>query len=135
MAQGGATATVSATATSLDGSDLFTMASASFLPISLTPEHGQRRRDDLVALQAELALQLLERSGSTEGLHADDPAMVADIALPTQRRCLLDGKPRLDGGRQHFLAIGLRLVLEDVPLGHLDDGRTDPLGQHGLVRF
>src|SRR5215216_1780796 len=107
MAQGGATATVSAFATALVV--VFTMASASSLPISLAPEHFQGRRDDLVGLEAELALQLLERRGGAEGLHADDPALVTDIALPAQRRCLLDGKPRLDGRWQHFLAIGLGL--------------------------
>ena len=73
------------------GESVFTMASASSLPISLAPEHFQGRRDDLVGLEAELALQLLERRGGAERLHADDPALVADIALPTQRRCLLDG--------------------------------------------
>src|SRR5215216_5780305 len=111
MAQGGATATVSAVATALVA--VFTMASASSCR-SLAPEHFQGRRDNLVRLEAELALQLLERRGGAEGLHADDPALVADIALPAQRRGLLDGKPRLDGRRQHFLAIGLGLVLEDV---------------------
>src|SRR5882757_6772699 len=118
MAQGGATATVSAFATAwtfVDGSGVFTMASVSFLPISLAPEHFQSGRDNLVGLEAELALQLLERRGGAEGFHADDPAVVADIALPSQRRRLLDGNPRLDGRRQHFLAIGLRLMLEDVP--------------------
>src|SRR5215207_140730 len=130
MAQGGATAAVSAFATDLvvvDGSDLFTMASASSLPISLASEHFQGGRDDLVGLEAELALQLLERCGGAEGLHADDPALVADIALPAQRRCLLDGKPCFHAGQQHFFAIGLRLVLEDVPRRHGDDTRADAL--------
>src|SRR5260221_14479133 len=86
--------------------------------ISLAPEHFQGSGDDLVRLEAELALQLLERRRRAEGLHADDPAVVTHITLPPQRRRLFDGQPRLDGSRQHLFAIGLRLVLEDVPRWH-----------------
>ena len=58
---------------------------------------------------------------------------VADIALPAQRRCLLDGDARLHAGRQHLLAIGLRLVLEDVPGRHGDDAGTNPAGRQRFM--
>src|SRR5262245_19749653 len=115
MAQGGATATVSAFFAAcwvVGWSCMITLPPA---PISLAAEHLQGRRDDVLRLEAEVALQFLERGRRAEGLHADHPALVADIALPAHRRCLLDGKPRLHRRRQHLLAVGLRLVLEDVP--------------------
>src|SRR5262245_3990165 len=99
----------------MDASGLFSMVSWFLLLLSLTPEHFQGSHDDLLRLEAELALQFLERGGLAEGLHADDAAMVADIALPAQRRCLLDGKTQLHGRRQAGLAIRGRLVLKDVP--------------------
>ena len=54
--------------------------------------HGAR--DDPLRLESELALQLLERRGGAEGLHADDAAVRPDIALPAQRRALLDRDAR-----------------------------------------
>ena len=66
--------------------------------------------------------------GGAEGLHADEVAGGTDVPIPSQHRCLLDREARLHVRRQHALSVGLRLVLEDVPRGHGDDTRTDPLG-------
>src|SRR5205085_854905 len=68
-----------------------------------------RLGDDAVGLEAELALQLLERRRRAERLHADDAARGSNVALPAERRALLDREPRRHGRRQHTVAVRLRL--------------------------
>jgi hypothetical protein len=46
---------------------------------------------DAVRLDAELFLEFLERRRSDEGVHTDDAALPADVALPSQGGSLLHG--------------------------------------------
>src|SRR5260370_27550297 len=97
MAQGGATGALSSRA------GLAALARLACLPAivilsSLAPEQLGRGRHDAFGLEAELALQLLERRRGAEGLHADDAALGPDIAIPSEDRGLLDGDARLHGG-------------------------------------
>src|SRR5262249_53985700 len=62
-------------------------------------------------LEAELALQLLERRRRAEGVHADDAARRSDVALPAERGGLLDGDAGPHRGRQHVVAIRRRLFV------------------------
>ena len=55
----------------------------------------------LVGGEAELGLQIVERRRGPEGVHADDRAVGADVAVPPQAGCLLDRDPGVDLGRQH----------------------------------
>src|SRR6516225_8379320 len=75
----------------------------------------------VVGREAEFREQPFERSRGAECVHADDGPVTADIARPADRRCLLDSDARGDGVRQDLLAIGLVLLLEQLPGGHADD--------------
>src|ERR1700756_1539123 len=123
MAHGGAITGLSASvlSTSVKGFGLVVIFASFSL---LTPEQLHGDRDDPLRLKAEFALQLLKRCRRAEGLHADNAAGGADISVPTEHRSLLDGDACRDMRRQDLLAIGLRLVLEDVPRGHRDDPRA-----------
>ena len=68
---------------------------ARLIAASVASEQLHRHRDDPLGLEAELALQFLERRRGAEGLHADDAAGGTDIAVPAQHRSLLDGDARL----------------------------------------
>src|SRR5262245_31656467 len=100
---------------------------------SLAPKQLQTGVDNALRFKAEFALQLLQRRGGAEGLHADDSSVGADISLPSQDRSLLDGDPRLHAYWQHPFSIRLRLVLEDVPGGHRDDTGANPSGRQRFV--
>src|SRR5262245_20820252 len=72
---------------------------------SRPPEQLLGGGDNPLGLEAELALQLLERRRGTKGLHADHAAFAPHVAVPPQHRSLLDGETSLDPGRQHLFAI------------------------------
>src|ERR1700760_2218573 len=74
-----------------------------------------RPRHDVVDAEAELLEQRLGRRGGAEVVDADDVAGVADIALPAQRRAGLDGQAPGHRRRQHRVAVGRRLRVEQVP--------------------
>jgi hypothetical protein len=101
--------------------------------VSVTAEQLHRDADDALRLETEFALQFLERCRGAEGLHADDAAGGADIAVPAQHRSLLDGEACLHIGRQHIVPIGLRLLLENVPGRHRDNARAYPLNRQRFM--
>src|SRR5262249_35871341 len=72
------------------------------------------RLHHMVRGEAEFLQQALERGRSAERVHSDHGAVPADIAVPADRRRLLDGDPGPNGIRQHCLAIGLVLLLEEL---------------------
>src|SRR5262249_55166880 len=90
-------------------------------------------RDDGVRREAELRLQLLERGGCAEGAHADDRALTADVALPAERRRLLDRDARGHRGRQHRFAVLLGLALEQRPRRHRHDTGAYALRVEALI--
>src|SRR4029453_7407129 len=69
----------------------------------------------MFGLEPELLLQLFQRRRGAERFHADDSTRRTDIALPSERRCLLDRDPRLHVGGEDALTVLRGLVLEDVP--------------------
>src|SRR5258708_39692687 len=84
-------------------------------------------------IEAELLMELFEGGRRPERLHADDAARVADVALPSQRRGLLDSDAGFDPRRQNALPVFARLVLEDVPRWHRDHARANPLRDEPLM--
>src|SRR5437762_7774520 len=66
--------------------------------------------DQFVRLEAELFLELLERRRGSEGLHADDPPRLTDVALPSQGGGLLHGDASFHFGRQHAVPVFARLM-------------------------
>src|SRR5215472_15872123 len=95
---------------------------------ALFAEYGLRRLDDAVRLESEFPLQFLERRRRPEGLHADDLARGADVALPPEGRRLLHGDAGRHRRRQHAVPVRLRLALEQIPRRHRDDTRANALG-------
>ena len=67
----------------------------------------RRGLDDALGREPELALDLLQWRRGAEGVHADDGPARAHVAVPAERRGLLDRDPGVDRGRQHALAIFL----------------------------
>src|SRR5262245_14612413 len=78
------------------------------------------RRHHVVDGESESLLELLERSGGAERLHAQPGAARARVALPAERRRLLHRHARRDRGRNDAVAVLLRLLLEELPRGHAD---------------
>src|SRR4029077_13671202 len=70
---------------------------------------------DAVGLEPEFLLQLLQRGGGSERLHADDATRLTNVPLPAERRGLLDPDARPHVGRQYAVPVFLGLVVEDVP--------------------
>ena len=84
-----------------------------------------RPRATRVGGETELLDEHLQRRRRAERVHADDRSAVADVAVPAERRRLLDRDPRLHRRRQHLVAVGLRLAVEELPARHADDARAD----------
>ena len=68
-------------------------------------------------------------------MHADRLAPRPDVAVPAQRRRLLDRDPRGDRRRQHLVAVVLVLLVEEVPGRQADDARAHAVGDQLLVRL
>ena len=75
--------------------------------------------------EAEFRQQILERRRGAEGVHADLGAGRAHIAVPADHRARLDRHARRDFRRQNAVAIGLILLLEQLPGRHADDARRE----------
>src|SRR5260370_26899048 len=86
----------------------------------------------LVRLETELLLELFERCRGAKGVHPDDTALLADVALPPQSGAMLDRDTSFDVWWQHTVPILLRLVFEDVPGRHRDHASADAF-RHQLV--
>ena len=56
-----------------------------------------------------------------------------DVAIPAQRRGLLDRDPGAERRWQHLVAVGGVLAIEDLPAGEADDPRADPFAAQLLV--
>ena len=69
----------------------------------------------MLGREAELLLQIRKRRRSAERVHHDLRAEPADIAVPTERRGLLDCDSRVDVRRQNRVLIRLVLPLEQIP--------------------
>ena len=87
-------------------------------------EHRTGAGGDVLAREAEVLVERAGRSGGAEALHRDDVAVVADPAVPAERRGGLDGDARADRRRQHAVAVVLVLRGEAVQAGHA--GRAAP---------
>ena len=83
--------------------------------------------------EAEPLQQLLEGSGRPEGVHADDRATVTDVPVPAHGGRLLDGDPGRHGRREHLVAVGLVLPVEQLPTGHAHHPGGDALGSELLA--
>src|SRR6185312_11140146 len=70
--------------------------------------------------EAKLAHHHGPRRGSTETIYADDRAVRADIALPSEWGGSLDAHSRADVRRKDGIAILLLLGVEQLPAGHRD---------------
>ena len=66
-------------------------------------------------------------------MHADLGARQADIAVPPEGGGLLDRDAGGDVRRQDLVAVGLVLLLEELPRRHRDHARADALGLQRLV--
>src|SRR5439155_2539134 len=102
--------------------------------LSLAGELRSRRGDDLVGREPELRLQFLERRRCAERVHRDLRALAPDVALPAERRGLLDRDARGDVRRQHARAVRIVLGLEQLPRRHADDARPHAARDELLVR-
>src|SRR3954451_662899 len=80
---------------------------------------------DVVDGEAELGLDVAERRRLSKGTHTHDRALPTDVPLPAEGRSLLDRDPGGDLRRQHLVAVGLVLLLEDLPAGEADDAGAD----------
>src|SRR5450759_2010949 len=90
---------------------------------------------DVVGSEAELLEQGPGRRRGAVVVEADDLAAVPDPALPPEGDARLDRQTVAAGGRQHALAIGGVLPLEESPGRHVDDPRAHALGDQALVRL
>src|SRR3954470_449812 len=77
--------------------------------------------DDPLGREPELPLQVLEGRGGAERVHADHPALAADVAVPPEDGRLLDADAGRDVRRNHLVAVLTWLALEQVPGRHADD--------------
>src|SRR5881394_2630457 len=108
----------------------FAVAFMALLPVAFPvsashAEHVAGRLGDLVRAEAELVLQILERGRAAEGVHADPLSGRADVAIPAERRGLLDRDARRHARRQHLVAVGVVLAVEQLPAGQADDARAE----------
>ena len=87
----------------------------------------------LVGGEAELGLNVFQRRRGAEGVHPDLDAVRSNVAIPAQRRGLLDRDPRGDARRQDLVAVGLVLAVEELPAGQADHTRADALAAQLLV--
>ena len=88
---------------------------------------------DVLGGEAELGLQHLHRRGLAEGAHPDHGAGRADPAVPAERAALLHRDPGRHRGRQDLLAVGGRLLVEQLHRRHAHHPRPDPVGGELLV--
>src|SRR4051794_2457240 len=80
---------------------------------------------DVVDGEAELGLDVRERRRLSKSTHTHDRALRTGIALPAESRALLDRHAGGDPRRQHLVAVGLVLLLEDLPAGKADHTGAD----------
>src|SRR5690606_19313183 len=66
--------------------------------------------------------------------HANHLPVESDIALPAHDSAGLYGQAPRDVGRQNVIAIGLRLLVEEIPRRHADGARTNALRSESLSR-
>ena len=100
------------------------------------PDRGQAIACDLrypVGGEAELDEQLFQRRRRPEGVHADDGAVITDVAVPAQCRGLLHGDAGGHRRRKHFVAVLLGLAIEEFPAGHAHDPGADAVGLQFLA--
>src|SRR5260221_11561551 len=92
----------------------------------------QRRLDDLLGSDAEMAVKLFRRRRGSEPGHADHRPGLADIMRPAE------GAGGLDRDAWHAAedtgAIGGILLVEQLPARHRDNGGGDAFGLEGLAR-
>src|ERR1043166_2677267 len=103
--------------------------------ILILPKQFLGRRHHLVWFEAKLSLQFLKRCRRAKSFHADHAPRPADIALPSESRCLLHRDARGHLRRQNFILILLCLMLEYVPRRHRYHARSDSFGNKLLVGF
>src|SRR3546814_7873017 len=75
---------------------------------------------------AELLEEFPGRGRGAEAAHADEGTAGLDPALPPERPRRLDGDVQR-AGPEHLVAVVRRLLLEELPGRHGDDGRRDAL--------
>ena len=72
--------------------------------------------------------ELLQRRRRAERVHAHDRSAVADVAVPAERRRLLDRDPRPAPTAAAPRLGTTRLAVEELPAGHAHDAGADALG-------
>src|SRR5262245_14494713 len=87
---------------------------------------------DRVGREPELLYEHLELRRSAEGVHSDDRSAVADVAMPTERRCLLDRDPGLHRGWQDGVSIELILTIEELRARHAHHTGADAVARELL---
>src|SRR5438093_1610004 len=84
--------------------------------------------------EAEFLLQYFQWSRRPKRLHADDGACETDIVCPPESRGLFNRYASRHRRRQHLVAIGLLLLLEQFPRGHAHDPSPDAVGLQLFIR-
>src|SRR3712207_1720098 len=93
-----------------------TTSSSSLAPLGIADERHRFPGDGFRG-EAELLLEVLQRCGRPEGLHADGPTARADVLCPSQRRGLLHGYARRKVGGDDGVAVLLALLGKELPRG------------------
>src|SRR5581483_12054626 len=91
------------------------MFSPSPLVTSMTRDLFARSGQHMLDGEAELRQQVLERRRRAERVHAQHSTVRSCVAIPAEQGGLLDGHACPDAGRQDAVAIGLILLLEQLP--------------------
>src|ERR1700722_6226280 len=88
--------------------------------LPLARDEFLRSRDHVFDRESKVRRQILVGCRIAEGGHPDHIALESDPLVPTQWRAGLDGEALAVIRRQHRIAIGLRLALEDLESRHSD---------------
>src|SRR5215472_15266207 len=89
--------------------------------------------DHLFWLESKFPLEFLQRSGSSERSHANDPALASNVTLPPKGRGLLNSEASGHFWRKNAVTVFLRLMLKNFPGRHRNNARTDALGNKLFV--
>src|SRR6185437_5927648 len=85
-----------------------------------------RHHHHMFRREAKLAHHHRPRRGGTETIYADDRAVRADIALPSEWGGRLDAHSRSDVRRKDSVAVLPRLDVKQLPARHRDHSAADP---------
>src|ERR1700730_623126 len=92
-----------------------------------------RRSTHLRRGESEFCEQILEWRRRAECGPAHPRARGADVAIPADHRTHFHGYARLDVGWENAIAVGLTLLLEELPRRHADHARRNAVPPEFLI--